>query len=224
MHEIQNQALKQKLMTESAFQNQFSFPVTTATRLIFFAAKDTLIAEQATSKYLFYLVKGRTKLSHSLPNGKSVITGFFTPPCFIGEMELIDPTSPAFNVQAVEDCWCLALEKAQIREQLIKDPIFLRKICLYLTRKEVANIQTASRNQAFTASQRLADFILLTAHHNIYSEQHTQVAPYLGITYRHLLYVIADFVKRGYLVKTLAGYQIVNRSALIQLAHDLRMP
>lgn len=222
MRIIQNPTLKQKWLAESALSNQFSFSVTAACQLVFFAAKEPLIVEHQTADYLFYLVQGRTKLSHSLANGKTVITDFFTPPCFIGEMELIDPTSPAFAVTAVEDCWCLALKTAPIKDQLINDPVFLRQICLYLTHKEVANIRVAARNQAFTAAQRLANFILLTAHQNIYSEQHTQVAPYLGITYRHLLYVLAEFVQQGYLSKTPGGYRIDNRPALVHLARDLQ--
>lgn len=35
----------------------------------------------------------------------------------------------------------------------------------------------------------------------MYREKHTEVSEFLGVTYRHLLYVLADFVKRGYLKK-----------------------
>ena len=40
------------------------------------------------------------------------------------------------------------------------------------------------------------------------------VAEYLGVTYRHLLYVIAKFVKSGILEKSEQGYVIKNESAL----------
>lgn len=221
MRLIQNDSLKQRFSAESHFEEQFSFPVLANTRLVFFPANSTLIHENAASPDLFYLVRGRTKLSHTLANGKTLITGFFTPPCFLGEMELIDPTSPAFAVQAIEDCWCLALTKAPIATQLLNDPVFLRHICIYLTHKDVSNLTQAARNQGFTAAQRLAAFILLTENHGQYHEQHTQVAQYLGISYRHLLYVIADFLHQGYLVKTPTGYRIHDRPALHRLAHDL---
>jgi CRP/FNR family putative post-exponential-phase nitrogen-starvation transcriptional regulator len=44
------------------------------------------------------------------------------------------------------------------------------------------------------------------------------VAEYLGVTYRHLLYVIARFVKQGILEKSKQGYTIKNESALRKIA------
>ncbi|WP_420910178.1 helix-turn-helix domain-containing protein [Mammaliicoccus lentus] len=52
----------------------------------------------------------------------------------------------------------------------------------------------------------------------MYDEKHTQVAQYLGVSYRHLLYVIADFVKKGYIEKEKSGYKILNLPKLKALA------
>ena len=38
------------------------------------------------------------------------------------------------------------------------------------------------------------------------------------MTYRHLLYVLADFVKKGFLKKTPQGYEITDMNALQKLA------
>ena len=52
----------------------------------------------------------------------------------------------------------------------------------------------------------------------MYREKHTEVSEYLGVTYRHLLYVLADFVKKGFLKKTPQGYEITDMNALQKLA------
>ena len=48
----------------------------------------------------------------------------------------------------------------------------------------------------------------------MYREQHTEAAEYLGVTYRHLLYVLAEFVKEGILEKTKTGYRIIDMEKL----------
>ena len=88
-------------------------------------------------------------------------------------------------------------------------------------RKNFRNIVTSTRNQAFPLVNRLAAFILLTQHDNVYKEKHTQVAEYLGVTYRHLLYVFAQFSAEGVISKQKAGYLILNRGALMRLAQEM---
>ncbi len=75
-------------------------------------------------------------------------------------------------------------------------------------------MQTYSRNQSYSLRSRLASYILLTARHGIYRERHTETAGFPGVTYRHLLYVLAGFVKEGLLEKTPRGYLIVEEDAL----------
>lgn len=65
---------------------------------------------------------------------------------------------------------------------------------------------------------RLANFILQTAADGCYRERHTEAAEYLGVTYRHLLYVLADFVKKGIVKKTPQGYRIENPQLLRRIA------
>ena len=44
-------------------------------------------------------------------------------------------------------------------------------------------------------------------------------ADYLGVSYRHLLYVMAQFVEKGFLKKENRIYRIADKKALLQLAH-----
>ncbi|MCF6165570.1 N-ribosylNicotinamide CRP-like regulator [Furfurilactobacillus rossiae] len=222
MQEIDNQDVINNFITTSGYDGQFSFDPQQDTKLFHIAANDFIVKAGAPLTYLFYLVKGKAKLYDVLANGKVSLIDFFTPPCFIGEMELIEQRPEiAFSMQAITDCWCLALPIRPLQKKLLADPIFLRQICLYFVHKNYRTVKTAGNNAAFPVAQRLASFILLTAHDGLYSEKHVQVAEFLGISYRHLLYVLAQFVKDGYLVKQQHHYKITNLDALTALAQDV---
>ncbi len=67
----------------------------------------------------------------------------------------------------------------------------------------------------------MAAFILLTQLSDIYHEKHTQAAEYMGVSCRHLLYVIAQFTRDGLLEKQKGGYVISNKKALTALALEM---
>ena len=221
MKEINNDALKQQLIMASGYCDKFSADVIPHTHLFHILAGDYIVREGALPAYMFYLARGRTKLYVTLANGRISLVDFFNAPCFIGEIELLDETHASRAVQAIEACWCLALPVKTCRTLLLNDAQFLRHACLGLVKKNFRNIVTSTRNQAFPLVNRLAAFILLTQHDGVYKEKHTQVAEYLGVTYRHLLYVFAQFSAEGVLRKQQGGYAIGNRAALTALAEEM---
>lgn len=221
LKEIKNSQLIQQFLNNCHFSDQFSFDITNSVKLMYFAPQSFIVKGSAKPEYLFFLVHGKAKLYDNLSNGKTTLIDFFTPPCFIGEMELIDPSSVPFNMQALTDCYCLALSIVEFQQPLLNDPTFLKKICTYLSRKNVTDIQTAARNQSFTLSQRLAAFILLTEHDGIYDEKHTEASQYLGVSYRHLLYVLAQFVDQKILQKQPHKYRIIDMPALNKLSQEV---
>ncbi|HFD3066607.1 TPA: transcriptional regulator YeiL, partial [Escherichia coli] len=101
------------------------------------------------------------------------------------------------------------------------DTLFLRKLCVTLSHKNYRNIVSLTQNQSFPLVNRLAAFILLSQEGDLYHEKHTQAAEYLGISYRHLLYVLAQFIHDGLLTKSKKGYLIKNRKQLSGLALEM---
>ena len=51
-----------------------------------------------------------------------------------------------------------------------------------------------------------------------YKEKHTEVSEYLGVSYRHLLHVLAQFCKENLIKKHERGYIILDKERLQQLA------
>lgn len=221
MKSVKNAALKERLMSVTGYQKQFSFDAEAHTRLLWVAPGEYIIREGRAAEYLFYLAQGRAKLYVTMSNGRVPIIDFFTAPCFIGEMELVEESLEACAVQAIEDCYCLALPLASCKTLLLNDTLFLRKLCAYLSWKNYRNIMYSTQNQSFPLASRLAAFILMSENSNIYQEKHTQVAEHLGVSYRHLLYVLAGFVDDGLIEKQGRAYCILRRDGLQALADEM---
>ena len=221
MKEIQNNALINEFIINSGYKENFSVDVLHDTKLFHFASRGYIVEEGCQPTHLFYLVRGRAKLYVTYPNGRVSLVDFFGAPCFIGEIELVDKSHQPLSVQAIEDCWCLALPMNRFRPLLLNDVTFLHKLCVMLCHKNHRNISSFTKNQSFPLANRLAAFILFTQHNDLYHEKHTLVAEYMGISYRHLLYVISQFTRDDLLSKTKIGYFIKDRQKLTTLALEM---
>lgn len=196
----------------------FGFDIRPYITVVQFEPEELILQEGEEPEFLYYLIDGRAKLYLSHDNGRIFLINFLSAPCFIGEMELIQAQMTSNGVKAITACTCFAIRIMSCKEKLLNDTTFLRYICVFLGKKALGNTYNYSRNQSYTLDVRLAIFILLTATNGYYRERHTEVAEFLGVTYRHLLYVLADFVKSGVLEKTPQGYHIANVKVLRRIA------
>lgn len=208
-------------LNNSEFLSCFSISITHYLKLYYFDGDDYITKEGDDPEYLYYLVSGKAKLFITSPNGKNTLIDFFDSPCFIGEMELLGVYHQLRSVQALTPCYCLALPLEQCKTLLLDDVHFLRKLCTYLGTKNMRNVSSLAENKSYPLANRLAAFILIASINGYYKEMHTNASDYLGVSYRHLLYVLAEFVEKKYLSKSINGYQIVNKDALIQLAGEM---
>lgn len=196
----------------------FSFDIRPYTLIMQFDSEENLLYEGETPYFLYYLIDGRAKLFLSHGNGRISLINFLNAPCFIGEMELIGAQGIANGVTAITPCTCYAIQVSKCKDKILNDTKFLYALCLFLSQKAIGNTCNYSKNQSYPLKTRLANFILLTSCNRIYREKHTEVSEFLGVTYRHLLYVLANFVKCGYLKKTEYGYYIQDINALRKIA------
>ena len=180
------------------------------TSVVRFEPDEVIMEEGTRPEYLLYLVSGRAKLYLSHDNGRITLINFLSAPCFIGEMELLDEDRLASGVKAITVCECYAIRLDECRDKLLEDTKFLRYTCRFLSRKAIGNTTNYSLNQSYPLKNRLASFMLETSIGGYYREPHGEVAEYLGVTYRHLLYVIAEFAKEGLIEKTPSGYKLLN--------------
>lgn len=198
-------------------QNIFEVDISPYVTLREFEPDEFMIQEGECPEYLYYLMEGRAKLFLSQENGKISLINFIEAPCFIGEMELLDENRLPQGVKAISLCRCYQIEISRCRELLLQDVKFLRYLCAFLSEKATQNTNNYMRNQSFPLKVRLAEFILKMSVNGYYREPHTEVAEFLGVTYRHLLYVLAQFVEDGILKKIKRGYKVADEEKLIQL-------
>lgn len=218
MKHIKDKTLIDKYFEDNHFETYFGFDIRPFTSVVRFEPDDVILIEGEAPQKLYFLFKGRAKLFMSHKNGTVDLINYLRFPCFIGEMELFDPARPAKGVIALTVCECFCIDVAACKERLLNDVTFLQNVCRLLSDKNSGDIKNYSRNQAYPLKVKLASFILMTENKGIYREKHTEASAYLGVTYRHLLYVIAEFVKEGILTKSPIGYRILDRKRLNELA------
>lgn len=218
MNVIQDKKIIEEYVSRFPLSDYFSFDVWPYTSIVKFDSMENILREGEKPESLFYLISGRAKLFLSHENGRISLINFLDAPCFVGEMELLGAQEAANGVTAITPCTCYEIHSNQCREKMLNDTKFLRYLCLFLSQKAIGNTHHYSKNLSYPLAVRLANFILLTSCNNMYREKHTEAADFLGVTYRHLLYVLADFVKCGYLKKTEQGYLIQDLTALRNIA------
>lgn len=208
-------------MENKGFYSYFGFDIRPFAHRVHFSAGQAIVTEGKKPDSLYFLYKGTVKFTLSQGNGKVNILNFVSAPYFIGEMELIDETRYPNGVTAIVDCSCYQIDIDRCRDLLLSDVTFLKTLCLFLSNDATLHREVYSRNVSFPLKNRLAHLLLTTSSNGLFLEKLVDIAAYLGVTYRHLLYTMADFVKRGYLVRQKPGYRIANEQALKKLAEDL---
>lgn len=200
----------EQLAEKDLFQEIFDMDIRPYLEVKKFEPDEYIMREGERSEYLYYLTEGRAKLFLSQENGRISLINFIEAPCFIGEMELLDEQRLPQGVKAISHCRCYRIRMSECREELLQDTKFLQYLCRFLSEKATNNTNNYMRNQAYPLKVRFAEFILKMSVNGYYREPHTEVAEFLGVTYRHLLYVLAQFVEDGLLEKTKSGYRITD--------------
>lgn len=212
---------KEMLCNTHHFNDFFSFDVISLVEIHTFSNKEAICSEGVKLPYLYYLVKGKAKIYMTHKNGQRTLVHFAEAPCFIGEMGLLEIEPYAKEVKAMEMCTCLALPLSSCSNLLLEDAKFLRNIARILGGKARNRTDHFAKSYAYPFENRLASFILLSACDEIYNEKHTEVAEFLNVSYRHLLYTLHDLCSRGILEKRGRDYHIINRVYLEQLKEDI---
>lgn len=221
MKHIIEQVQVEEYYNHFPLSDYFSFDIKPFVSVVQFEPEEIILQECEESLFLYYLIDGRAKLFLSHENGRISLINFLNAPCFIGEMEFLEAQRLSNGVKAITVCTCFAILRQDCKKQLLNDNKFLRYLCTFLSKKAIGNTYNYSKNQSYSLEVRLATFILNTSNNSLYRERHTEVAEFLGVTYRHLLYVMADFVKKRILKKTPQGFYIENIAELRKMADRL---
>jgi CRP/FNR family putative post-exponential-phase nitrogen-starvation transcriptional regulator len=213
---------KREQYLQHSIARLFSFPVEQMLEVHEYKRDEWIIHEGRRTDYLFYVIEGKAKIYMTHQNGKVSLLNFVHANEFIGEMELLHEVYYTKGIQAATRTVCLALPLHPCRSQLLEDTKFLRELTKVLSVKATFMAEKYSQILAYPLENRLADFILQTADEGLYKEKHVSVCDYLGVSYRHLLHVLAQFCEKGYLQKKGRHYLIKDNQSLYKLADMLK--
>jgi CRP-like cAMP-binding protein len=171
---------------------------------------------------LYCLASGRAKISMAHGDGRQTILQFIGAGDYVGDLWLLGVEDSPKDVEALCTTVAAALPMDRCRQALLTDAVFLRRLCEYLARKVLGRSERLTQNLNYPLKNRLAALILTAAHDGLYREKHAEAAEYLGVTYRHLLYTLAQFREEGLLERSQKGHRILDERALEALAGEIR--
>ncbi|MFI8687842.1 transcriptional regulator YeiL [Rossellomorea sp. NPDC077527] len=214
---------KKRLYVEKhSIASKFSFHVEEFMEVMEYDRGEWIIQEGKRPDFLFYVTEGKAKIYVTHQNGKVSLINFINAQDYIGEMELLHDVYYTKGIQASTKTVCFAMPYYQCRTKLLEDAKFLRELTKFLSMKATLMAAKYSQSLAFPLENRLADFILQTADNGVYREKHVIVCDYLGVSYRHLLHVLTQFCKKGYLHKEGRNYIIKQYDSLYGLAEAIK--
>lgn len=213
--------LRSSYIEKYPIQSLFSFPITPYIQVCQFEQGEFIFKEGSYPEYMYYLVEGKAKLYATQKNGKVSLINFLHAPTFMGEIELLNAERYSKGIQTATKAICFAISIHACKDKLLTDATFLKYLCIFLSKKTTMFSAMYAQNQAYPLVNRLAAFILLSADHDFYKEKHTEVCEYLGVSYRHLLHVLAQLCDANIIEKQSRGYMIRDKQRLQELAKEV---
>lgn len=179
-----------------------------------FPAGECICQQGQDLQALSYFVQGKIKIVRRLFNGKEHILDIQDKPTLIGDIELLTNQQTVSSVVALEKSWVVQLPLENTKTMLLKDPLFLLKLGQGLAQALYQQNIRASTNLSYTVKERLASHILAIQKDGKFRLELSTLADSFGVSYRHLLRVIGEFIAQGLICKQKPYYHITNHKQL----------
>jgi CRP/FNR family cyclic AMP-dependent transcriptional regulator len=175
---------------------------------------------------VFYLQKGRIKLTVTSEQGKEAVVGVLEPTQFFGEGCLIGHPIRIATTTAIEECVVTSITKAAMLAALHTEPKFSELFMVYLLNRNSRIVEDLI-DQLFNSSEkRLARLLLLLAHFGDEGSPHPigpninqeTLAEMIGTTRSRVSTFMNKFRKLGFI--SYNGTIEVHRSLLSAVLHD----
>jgi CRP/FNR family cyclic AMP-dependent transcriptional regulator len=185
-----------------------------------------VFSQGQTADCVYYLQKGRIKLTVTSEHGKEAVVGIIEPKQFFGESCLTGQQVRTFMARAMESCEVTSITKEALRAALHDEPAFSELFIAYLLSRN-SRIEGDLIDQLFNSSEkRLARLLLLLA--NFGQDGNTQpidvkvsqetLAEMIGTTRSRVSHFMNKFRKLGFI--SYDGTIEVHRSLLNAVLHE----
>ena len=184
--------------------------------IIEFANNEFIQREGCDVHFLYFILKGKAKIFKNQANGKRIILQFLQEEDFIGDLTVIGAEKTAKDVLSAGGTICAAVPMDYAEKILAENKDFLKLIGRYIGEKLLIRMDSFVNNQTYELKYRLAKVMLSASTDNVYKENHSEIADYLGVSYRHLLHTIKKFKDEKMIYKKGKEY-ILDREKLEKL-------
>jgi CRP-like cAMP-binding protein len=170
----------------------------------------TLFIEGSPIAGMYYLKKGKVKLSNFEHEGREIIVKLIGPEELIGHRCFFTKKSYGFNATMLEDSEVYFIDKKNITELLAREPILLESFILLLGRELEEADHRAENLITKKVGERLAEFLLnfvmncksgddMVSEFNLSREE---IASIIGTSSETVTRYISSFKEKGYLKET----------------------
>lgn len=187
-----------------------------------FSKGQYLLRQGQRLDYLYILVKGKLKVSHTTANGSTVLNCFAYPIYILGEVEFLNDRDVINDIYAIDDIYCLSTSIELYKNELFNDPIFIRYLAQTMSCKLYNTNHNSSISMNYPVENRLASYLIACQDDMMIEDNFVLVAEMIGCSYRQLQRVLNNFCQKKYINKIKRScYQILDVSSLQQLSQDL---
>ena len=174
------------------------------------------ISSQVTSCY--FILSGIVKIYIDHHNGRRSSLHFAGSHDWLGELSLFGTEADIKENRVLQDVICLEFDLNELRKLCKENASVSFYFASYISNKLLARSYRMSESLNYTLNKRLAKFILQYEQSGMYHIPHTDASEYLNVSYRHVLYVMKQFVEAGILEKINGkGYVITDLDQLREL-------
>jgi len=205
---------------------EFLSKVGTGRALKSYKTSKVVFAQGDAADSLFYLQKGKIKLSVVSTQGKEAVVAILEPGAFFGEGCLAGQQIRMATAKAMIECSLMRLEKAAVISVLLREPLFADLFLRYVLSRNI-RIEEDLVDQLFNSSEkRLARLLLLLANFGkegkpepvITQISQETLAEMIGTTRSRVSFFMNKFRKLGFIEYN--GGLKVHSSLLNVVLHD----
>lgn len=177
-------------------------------------------------EYFYFIVDGKVKIFLRMENGRSLLLRFSRPLSELGSAELQRfPRTVTGNVQAQFDTTVIKIPFRDIDRYASDDSRFLKYIVKSLGFKLTTASNAHSLNTSYPFKNRFASYLISITTLNdrerideIQVGKFTELATFLGTSYRHLCRVVSELENEGLIKKVKKHFVILDYKRLEELS------
>jgi CRP/FNR family cyclic AMP-dependent transcriptional regulator len=197
-------------------------------KILVFSKKQVIFAQGDPCDAVFYIQKGKVKLTVVAKNGKEATIGILNEDDFFGESCLTGVPLRLSSATAMTDCSVMRIEKKAMMEVLHREHAFSDKFVAYLLSRNI-RYEEDLVDQLFNSSEkRLARVLLLLAHFGkegtpevaIPKLSQETLAEMVGTTRSRVNFFMNRFKKFGFVDYDAGSALRVHSSLLNIVLHD----